>query len=148
MYCRIHGGERMGVVTTERSWVSYADIAKELRRSDRVTMNCHLTYSGISQATLIIGEGMAIDLSTEGLGIQGNQAVEPGMRLTLCLALPDDEGQLLIDEVQVMWARDGRFGVESVRMDKRSRARMDHFLLHKKLPSASNQERVSVRINI
>ncbi|MFO0705409.1 MAG: PilZ domain-containing protein [Nitrospira sp.] len=138
----------MGLLASELPVLMYADVAKELRRSDRVTVNCHLTYSGIQDDTLIIGEGTAIDLSKEGVGIQGNQEVKPGMHLTLCLALPDYEGPLLIDEVRVVWAKGGRFGVESVRIDKRSRLRLDHFLLFKKLNPPQNQQRVSVRVKL
>jgi hypothetical protein len=112
--------------------VMYADVAKELRRSERVDVNCHLTYSGIEGNTLIIGEGTAIDLSAEGVGISGNQPVEPGMVLTLCLALPDGEGPLMIDEVRVVWAKENRCGIESALIDRRSRLRLDHFLLFKK----------------
>lgn len=128
--------------------VMYADVAKELRRSERVDVNCHLTYSGIAGDTLIIGEGTAIDLSKEGVGISGNQAVEPGMILTLCLALPDGEGPLMIDEVRVMWAKGDRFGVESALIDRRSRLRLDHFLLFKKLMPPQQQERLNVRIKL
>jgi hypothetical protein len=130
------------------SVVMYADVAKELRRSERVDVNCHLTYSGIVGDTLIIGEGTAIDLSREGVGISGNQPVEPGMVLTLCLALPDGEGPLMIDEVRVMWAKGERFGVESALIDRRSRLRLDHFLLFKKLMPPQQQERVNVRIKL
>jgi len=128
--------------------VMYADVAKELRRSERIDVNCHLTYSGILDDTLIIGEGTAIDLSSEGVGISGNQPVEPGMVLTLCLALPDGEGPLMIDEVRVMWAKDDRFGVESALIDRRSRLRLDHFLLFKKLMPPPHQERVNVRLKL
>ena len=72
------------------------------------------------------------DLSAEGVGISGNQPVEPGMVLTLCLALPDGEGPLMIDEVRVVWAKENRCGIESALIDRRSRLRLDHFLLFKK----------------
>ena len=121
----------MGTTHTNSAFIMYADVAKELRRSERVTVSCHLTYSGFTEDTLIVGEGTAVDLSKEGVGIVGNQPVEPGMRLTLCLALPDTEGPLLIDEVCVKWVKGSRFGVESVLIDRRSRLRLDHFLLYK-----------------
>ena len=92
----------MGISSAEMPTIMYADVAKELRRSERVTVCCHLTYSGFTEDTLIVGEGTAVDLSKEGVGIEGNQPVEPGMRLTLCLVLPDTEGPLLIDEVRVI----------------------------------------------
>ena len=138
----------MGIPGTAMQTIMYADVAKELRRSERVTVCCHLTYSGFTEDTLIVGEGTAVDLSKEGVGIQGNQKVEPGMRLTLCLALPDTEGPLLIDEVRVMWVKGNRFGVESVLIDRRSRLRLDHFLLYKKLSVPAGRERMSLRVKL
>ena len=138
----------MGTANADASVIMYADVAKELRRSERVTVCCHLTYSGFTEDTLIVGEGTAVDLSKEGVGIEGNQPVEPGMRLTLCLALPDTEGPLLIDEVCVKCVKGSRFGVESVLIDRRSRLRLDHFLLYKKLATPAGQERISLRVKI
>ena len=142
------GGSDMGISTEVLSPVMYADVAKELRRSERVTVSCHLTYSGFTEDALIVGEGTAVDLSKEGVGIEGNQQVEPGMRLTLCLALPDTEGPLLIDEVRGVWVKGSRCGVESVLIDRRSRRRLDHFLLYKKLKAPAGDERISLRLNL
>lgn len=138
----------MEVPTAVMPAVMYADLAKELRRSERVDVNCHLTYSGILGDMLIVGEGTAIDLSKEGVGISGNQPVEKGMVLTLCLALPDGQGPMMIDEVRVMWTKENRFGVESAVIDRRSRLRLDRFLLCKKLTPPGRQERVNVRIKL
>lgn len=138
----------MGISQSESSVIMYADVAKELRRSERVTVCCHLTYSGFTEDTLIVGEGTAVDLSKDGVGIEGNQPVAPGMRLTLCLALPDTEGPLLIDEVCVKWVKGSRFGVESCLIDRRSRLRLDHFLLYKKLMAPVGQDRLSLRMKI
>lgn len=138
----------MGRSPQDCSGVMYADMAKELRRSERVTVSCHLTYSGFTEDLLIVGEGTAVDISQEGLGIEGNQPVEDGMRLTLCLALPDDEGPLLIDEVRVVWVKGSRFGVESILIDPRSRLRIDHFLLSKKLNAPAGRERICLRLKM
>ncbi|MDP3092895.1 MAG: PilZ domain-containing protein [Nitrospira sp.] len=138
----------MGIATQGLTAVMYADVAKELRRSERVTVSCHLTYSGFTENLLIVGEGTAIDISQEGVGIEGNQPVELGMRLTLCLALPDDEGPLFIDEVRVVWIKGSRFGVESVLIDPRSRLRLDHFLLSKKLNAPAGHERICLRLKM
>lgn len=138
----------MGNATQEMTGVMYADVAKELRRSERVTVSCHLTYSALTEEMLIVGEGTAIDISKEGVGIEGNQPVELGMRLTLCLALPDDGKPLLIDEVRVVWVKGTRFGVESVLIDRRSRQQLDHFLLSKNLNAPAGQERISFRLKL
>jgi hypothetical protein len=126
----------------------YADVAKVVRCSERVNVNCHLTYSGIVGDNLIVGEGRAIDLSAQGVGISGNQAVEKGMRLTLCLAIPDGKTPLMIDEVRVVWVHGERFGVKSSLMHQRSRLRLDHFLLYKKLMMPDKTERVSLRVQL
>jgi hypothetical protein len=138
----------MGILASTMPVLMYADVAKEVRRSERININCHLTYSGIVNDTLIIGEGTTIDLSKEGLGICGNQPVTPGMVLTLCLALPDNEGPLMIDEVRVVWTKENRFGVESALIDRRSRLRLDHFLLFKKLSVPNKDKSVSVRLKL
>ena len=138
----------MKVLTEELPTAMYADVAKELRRSERVTVSCHLSYSGITEEELIVGEGTAVDISPDGVGIEGNQPVELGMRLALCLALPEDEGPLLMDEVRVVWVRGNRFGVESVLIDPRSRLRLDHFLLYKKLNAPTGEERISLRMKL
>ncbi len=138
----------MGIATREFTAVMYADVAKELRRSERVTVSCHLTYSAFTEEMLIVGEGTAIDISKEGVGIEGNQPVELGMRLTLCLALPDDEYPLLIDEVRVVWVKGSRFGVESVLINRRSGQRLDHFLLSKKLNTTAGHGRISLRLKL
>ncbi|MEQ1656739.1 MAG: PilZ domain-containing protein [Nitrospira sp.] len=138
----------MGILESTMPVLRYADIAKEVRRSERININCHLTYSGILDDTLIIGEGSTIDLSQEGVGICGNQPVKTGMALTLCLALPDNEGPLMIDEVRVVWTKGNRFGVESALIDRRSRLRLDHFLLFKKLGVPNEAEKVSIRLKL
>ncbi|MEQ1655386.1 MAG: PilZ domain-containing protein [Nitrospira sp.] len=138
----------MGIQGGTMPLVMYADVAKEVRRSERVNVNCHLTYSGIVGDKLIVGEGTAIDLSAQGVGISGNQVVEAGMRLTLCLALPDGKTPLMIDEVRVVWVNGDRFGVESSLIDRRSRLRLDHFLLYKKLMMPDKTERVNLRVQL
>ena len=138
----------MGRLAAELSPLFYGHVTRELRRSDRVPVNCRLTYSGLWGNLLIVGEGTAIDLSKEGVGIHGNQAVEPGMLLTLCLDLPDYDGPLMIDEVRVMWCHGERFGVESVRMDTRSRLRLDHFLLCKTLTPPDGDARLKLKIRL
>lgn len=142
------GESNMGVSTEEFSPVMYADVAKELRRSERVTVSCYLTYSAFTEEMLIVGEGTAIDISQDGVGIEGNQAVVLGMRLTLCLSLPDDRGPLLMDEVRVVWVKGARFGVESVLIDQRSRLRLDHFFQYKKLNAPAGHERMSLRMKL
>ena len=62
--------------------------------------------------------------------------------------MPDTEGPLLIDEVCVKWVKGSRFGVESVLIDRRSRLRLDHFLLYKKLSPPAGQDRISLRMKI
>ncbi len=138
----------MGVLESTLPMLKYADMAKEIRRSERINVNCHLTYSGIAGDTLIIGEGTAIDLSQEGVGISGSQSVETGMVLTLCLALPDNNEPLMIDEVRVVWVKGERFGVESILINRKSQIRLDHFLLFKKLGSTSQVDRLNVRLKL
>ena len=54
----------------------------------------------------------------------------------------------MIDEVRVVWVNGDRFGVESSLIDRRSRLRLDHFLLYKKLMMPDKTERVNLRVQL
>ena len=124
------------------------DISQELRRVSRANIQCRLTYSGVSSDSLIIGEGMVLNLSKHGCGIQGNQLVEEGMLLTLCIHLLNEEEPLRINEVRVVWVKGMRFGVQSVNFDVNEQERLEDFLKDEFDQEAQIGGPVSFRMNL
>jgi len=62
--------------------------------------------------TNLIGDGVATDLSSSGIGIRGNQSVTPGMEVSLIIDLPGMEKPFCIPRSRVSWVEGCRFGVE------------------------------------
>ncbi|GKS60366.1 hypothetical protein YTPLAS18_38930 [Nitrospira sp.] len=103
-------------------------LAEENRRASRMTEACYLTYSGISEGRVIVGEGSSVDLSPEGFGVEGSRTVIPGALLTLCFCLPDGHEPLVVEEVRVAWVRGNRFGVQSVAIGHDERKRLARYV--------------------
>ncbi len=88
-----------------------------------------LMYS--AQATsgdVLIGDGTVTDLSSDGLGVRGNSAVQEGQELTMFLYLPDGQDPLFVMETRVAWSSGHRFGVKFSRMNLREKNRLRYFL--------------------
>jgi hypothetical protein len=85
-------------------------------------------YSSITKADVLIGDGTVVDLSKDGLGIQGNYPVRVGMELTLFLYLPDGNDPLFVLEATVAWTSGNLFGVEFKKMCLREGNRLQAFL--------------------
>lgn len=100
----------------------------ERRRMRRTCASFGLMYSGINGDDVLIGDGSAIDLSEDGLGIRGNCPVTIGMELTLFLYLQNDEEPLFVSEATVAWTAGPLFGVELKEVDLRDGDRMRSFL--------------------
>ncbi|MBX3236448.1 MAG: PilZ domain-containing protein [Nitrospiraceae bacterium] len=98
------------------------------RRSQRHPVDLRLMYSGLVNGDLIFGDGRVIDLSKGGCGIRGNQAVRPGMDLTVFLYLPHSEEPLFIAEMRVAWAAGTRFGAQYRLIAEEERARLQVYL--------------------
>lgn len=122
--------------TTTRSLVP--SLVTEQRSLDRVPVSFGLMYSGVTGADVIMGDGTVVDLSPNGLGVRGNQAVAPGMDLTLFLYLPDQDEPLFVIQAQVAWTNGHRFGVRIQEMRARERQRL-HAFLRDRAPSAPLQ---------
>ena len=98
------------------------------RRCPRHPVDLRLMYSGLVNGDLIFGDGRVIDLSEGGCGIRGNQAVKPGMDLTVFLYLPHSEEPLFITEMRVAWASGMRFGAQHRLIAEEERARLHSYL--------------------
>jgi len=132
--------EKMGTPKTSHSpAVTFTDAQGELRCSPRVPVLCRLTYSGVSEGTLIVGEGGVVDLSQEGCGIQGNRSVRTGMLLTLCMYFIDSERPIILEEVRVVWVEGERFGVQSLSIRDTEQERL-HRVMERELNKSSHDE--------
>ncbi|HEY7533309.1 MAG TPA: PilZ domain-containing protein, partial [Nitrospiraceae bacterium] len=110
------------------------------RQMPRVVGPFNLTFSGMDKDHMIVGEGIVIDLSREGIGVRGNRFVKPGMHLALFIELPDSEEHFCIPDARVSWMMGGRFGlhVETLSLDDQSR--LCTFLgMHQQLSPFSHQ---------
>ena len=82
------------------------------RHGNRMPTLFSLLYSGMGTGQMLIGDGIATDLSSSGIGIRGNQSVTPGMEITLFIDLPGMEEPFCIARSRVSWVEGCRFGVE------------------------------------
>ena len=139
----------MGAPKTSHSpAMSFTDVQAELRRSPRVPVHCRLTYSGVSEGTIIVGEGAAVDLSQEGCAIQGNQSVKIGMLSTLSLDFFDSERPIIIEKVRVVWVKGERFGTELLIIRGAEQERLHHVIRRKLNKSSHDEGKVSFRIDL
>lgn len=89
--------------------------SRENRRgTERVSTQFSLMYSGMSGGHMLIGNGIVSNISTSGIGIQGNHPVKLGMGLSLFIDLPGVEEPMCIAESRVSWVSGRRFGVEMI----------------------------------
>jgi hypothetical protein len=95
------------------------------RRIARVPTHFGLMYSGMDSGRMLIGDGMAMDLSEEGVGICGNRLVKAGMELAIFVDLPGIEEPVCLSEGRVLWVAGRRFGVQilTVKIDAQNQLR-------------------------
>ncbi|TKS59261.1 MAG: PilZ domain-containing protein [Nitrospira sp.] len=108
----------------------------ERRCIPRVPVSFGLMYSAISGDDVLMGDGIVVDLSKDGLGIRGNHPVKIGMELTLFLYLPDGEDPLFVLEANVAWTAGHLFGVEFKKLSLREGNRLHSFLLAQSIQQA------------
>jgi len=58
------------------------------RHGNRTPAQFLLFYSGMESGQMLIGDGIATNLSSNGVGIRGSRSVTPGMEVTLLIDLP------------------------------------------------------------
>ena len=115
------------LATVKRS-VPFPSPSAERRGGPRLPVSFKLMYAGMTKADVLIGDGMVVDLSKDGLGIQGNYPVRVGMELTMFLYLPDGNDPLFVLEADVAWTAGNLFGVEFKKMCLREGNRLHAFL--------------------
>ena len=85
----------------------------EQRRHPRYEVQYRLRYSATIGGKTIRGEGMLVDVSVSGCGIQGSCPVKQGDALVLEIQVPSTKTAHRLEGVRVMWASGSRFGVTS-----------------------------------
>lgn len=89
---------------------------------------CLMYSAQTTSGNVLIGDGTVTDLSSDGLGVQGNAAVQKEQELTMFLYLPDGQDPLFIMETRVAWSSGHRFGVKFSSMNLREKNRLRYFL--------------------
>lgn len=87
------------------------------RLTERIPSHFSLLYSGMQAGQMLMGDGLLMDLSDQGIGIRGNRLVTQGMELTLFIDLPGAEEPACIAQTRVSWVSGLRFGVEMLSSD-------------------------------
>ena len=100
---------------------------QEPRRRSRLP----ITVSYVDGHRFAMDHGHVIDLSENGIGLQGDGALRPGMEVALFLTLPDAGEDLCIPEARVSWARGRRFGVTLRTVTREDHHRLQLFLAHR-----------------
>ncbi|MGE3151420.1 MAG: PilZ domain-containing protein [Nitrospiraceae bacterium] len=99
--------------TAQASQQNIISIGAEKRRNLRYPVQYRLRYTGKIGSRHVRGEGVLVDVSLEGCGIQGSCPVEQGHLLTLQIDLPQKNLVMTLEHAIVRWASGGRFGIES-----------------------------------
>lgn len=106
-------GENM--VVNEKAWQD--------RCVPRIPLQASINYL----TPEIIGKGLVIDVSREGLRIESQDPVHIGMRLALVLYLAKDQEPVMIEDATVQWAIGTHFGVKFVKWSTNAEARLHNF---------------------
>jgi hypothetical protein len=75
----------------------------------------------------VIGKGLVIDVSREGLRIESHDPVHMGMRLALVLYFSNDQEPVMIENATVQWAIGTHFGVKFVKLSTNAEVRLNNF---------------------
>lgn len=109
---------------------SRKDAKGHVNRRQQLRTRSHfpITVSYVDGHRFAIDHGHVTDLSENGIGLQGEEALKPGMEVALFIALPDSGDDLCIPEARVSWASGRRFGVTLRTLTREDHNRLQHFL--------------------
>ena len=105
------------------------------RHGSRTPTLFSLLYSGMDTGRMLIGDGVATNLSPGGIGIRGNRSVTPGMEMALFVDLPGVEEPLCIAQSRISWVAGRRFGVELGPLKLEEKNHLQFFLGDRITPS-------------
>ena len=97
----------------------------DLRRHHRFSVHFQSMFSG---PKLNESFGTVVNLSEGGCTIQTDSQVYPGMQLTLCLQVPNEDAPIKIEQAAVHWNQVGEIGVGFVTVDPSNRERLSHLI--------------------
>lgn len=83
-----------------------------VRQSPRIPIHCPCSFSGGA----VRGEGIVVNLSRPGCAVETSTPPPTGTRLELHLLLPVHFFPVAVDQAEVVWAHEGRFGVKFIRV--------------------------------
>ncbi len=118
----------------------------ELRGCLRIPVQCQFSYSGTQSGEPIAGQGTVVNLSRDGWAIESQHAVHPGMNLSLRVHLPGHDKPVAVEQATVLWAKGGKFGLRSIRMEEKDRQRLVRFVVNNMNRSSFVQSRFVVRL--
>ena len=95
------------------------------RHGSRTPTLCSLIYSCMDSGKMLIGDGVVTDLSSNGVGIRGNESVTPGMEVTLFIDLPGTTEPFCITQSKISWVNGSRFGakMETLTLEEKNHLR-------------------------
>lgn len=94
-----------------------------VRRRYRYEIRCPIRYCINGQ----IREGMVVDMTREGWRLKGQEALAPGMILSLDVKLPGAASSLSIARAVVRWVQGRECGVKLERMEPEPAAQLSKF---------------------
>ncbi len=109
----------------------------ELRHVARLAVRCPIAYMSLSARTAIVGEGVVINLSRDGVAIESRVPVQPGIELMCRVYLPDHPKPLLIPRATVRWSRAGKFGLTTTSIGDEDQRRLCTFVVARATDSCS-----------
>lgn len=94
-----------------------------IRTYRRFPVHCSVTYN----AGPFQGQGTAWNLSLSGLRLSGDLPMRPMELLSLTLTLPNEQ-RITVPEAVVRWSRGEEFAVETVKIERHTQARLQHYV--------------------
>lgn len=94
-----------------------------VRRRFRYEIRCPIRYCINGE----IREGIVVDMTREGWRLKGQEALDPGMILSLDVTLPGADSPLSIARAVVRWVEGRECGVKLERMEPEPAAQLSQF---------------------
>ncbi|MEQ1628257.1 MAG: PilZ domain-containing protein [Nitrospira sp.] len=94
-----------------------------VRRRFRYEIRCPIRYCINGE----IREGIVVDMTREGWRLKGQEALDPGMILSLDVTLPGADSSLSIARAVVRWVEGRECGVKLERMEPEPAAQLSQF---------------------
>ena len=98
------------------------------RYAERLTLTCPVRYVGEITTQPHRGEGLTKNLSLSGCQIVSDQRITRGTLLTLTVALPDGQPQLVLKSAHVVWVSGCQFSVRFMDLGHEQRKRIQAFI--------------------